>query len=117
MLGQSMEIAQSRIEPDIVVVAPAGRLTQGRETIAFDMAMANLISAGAHKVILDLADVAYVDSAGLGVLLQSASRMKQSGGVLRLANVGTRVMQVIKMTHTDSVLPIDTDVKSSATKF
>ncbi len=112
-----MEITQSRIEPDITVVAPAGRLTLGRETLAFETMFADLISKGAQKVILDLAQLAYVDSAGLGVLLQSASKIKQAGGGLRLSNVGPRVMQVIKMTHTDSVLPIDADVPTSATKF
>ena len=112
-----MEITQSRIEPDITVVAPAGRLTLGRETLAFENMVADLIGKGAQKVILDMTQLAYVDSAGLGVLLQTASKLKQAGGGLRLANVGTRVMQVIKMTHTDSVLPSDADVKTSATQF
>jgi anti-sigma B factor antagonist len=112
-----MEITQSRIEPDITVVAPAGRLTLGRETLAFENMVADLIAKGAQKVILDMTQLAYVDSAGLGVLLQTASKLKQAGGGLRLANVGTRVMQVIKMTHTDSVLPSDVDVKTSATQF
>lgn len=112
-----MEITQSKIEPDITVVAPAGRLTLGRETLAFETTVADLIASGAQKVILDMTQLAYVDSAGLGVLLQTASRIRQAGGGLRLAGVGPRVMQVIKMTHTDSVLPIDADVKTSATKF
>ena len=79
--------------------------------------VADLIAKGAQKVILDMTQLAYVDSAGLGMLLQTASKIKQAGGGLRLANVGTRVMQVIKMTHTDSVLPSDVDVKTSATQF
>ena len=112
-----MEITQKRIEPDVAVVAPVGRLTLGRETHAFEATIADLVAKGERKVVLDLKELAYVDSAGLGVILASASRLKQAGGALRLANVGGRVLQVIKMTHTDSVLPLDADVASAAGKF
>lgn len=112
-----MQITQSRIEPDIDVVALVGRLTLGRETTAFEAAIADLVTRGARKVVLDLTQLDYLDSAGLGVILASASKLKQAGGLLRLAKVGPRVMQVLKLTHTDAVLPLDPDVSTSAAQF
>jgi len=112
-----MEITHKRIEPDVTVLTPVGRLSLGRETQAFDAAVADALAKGERKVVLDLGDVAYVDSAGLGVILSAASRLKQAGGQMRLANVGSRVMQVLKMTRTDSILAIDPDVSAAAGKF
>jgi anti-anti-sigma factor len=112
-----MQITQSRIEPDIDVVALVGRLTLGRETTAFEAAIDALLAKGARKVVLDFSQLDYIDSAGLGVILSAASKLKQAGGSARLAKVGTRVMQVLKLTHTDSVLSLDPDVAASAAQF
>jgi anti-sigma B factor antagonist len=112
-----MEITQRRIEPDVTVMTAGGRLTLGRETQSFEAAVAELLAKGERKLVLDLTDLAYVDSAGLGVLLAAASQIKQSGGDLRVAAVGAKVMQVLKMTRTDSVLSIHPDVATAATKF
>ena len=112
-----MQISQSRIEPDISVVALVGRLTLGRETAAFEAAVAELLAKGERKVVLDLTQLDYVDSAGLGVILAAASKVRQSEGALRLAGVGGRVLHVLKLTHTDSVLSLDPDVRSATANF
>lgn len=112
-----MQINQRKIEPDIAVVEPVGRLTLGRETQAFEALVAGLIAAGERKIVLDLKLMEYLDSAGLGVILASASKARQAGGALRLAGVGGRVMQVLKITRTDAVLSLDADVATAAANF
>jgi anti-sigma B factor antagonist len=114
---QAMQINQTRIEPDVTVIAPVGRLTLGRETQAFESAMTELVTKGERKLVLDLKQLDYIDSAGLGVILASASRAREAEGMVRLANVGTRVMQVLKLTRTDAVLPIDPSVNDSVANF
>jgi anti-sigma B factor antagonist len=112
-----MQINQRKIEPDIAVVEPIGRLTLGRETQAFEALVTGLVTAGERKIVLDLKLLEYLDSAGLGVILSAASKARQAGGALRLASVGTRVMQVFKLTRTDAVLSLDADVAAAVAKF
>lgn len=113
-----MELNHSRIEPGgIAVVAPSGRLTLGREAREFESAVAALIAQGERKLVLDCRELDYIDSAGLGVILASASNAKQAGAELRLANVGSRVMQVFKLTRTDTVLQVTANLETAAASF
>lgn len=112
-----MQINQSRVELDVAVVSVEGRLTLGRETQALEALVADLIAKGERKIVLDLKLLEYLDSAGLGVILASASKAKQAGGAVRLAGVGGRVLQVLKLTRTDAVLSLDADVATAASQF
>ena len=112
-----MQINQSRIDIDVAVVSLVGRLALGRETQAFETLVADLIAKGERKIVLDLTLLEYLDSAGLGVILASASKARQAGGALRLAGVGGRVLQVLKLTRTDAVLSLDADTATAAANF
>ena len=54
-----------------------------------------------------------MDSAGLGVLIQASGIARQQGADLRLCGVPQRVAELITMTRTDALLPMDTDVDAS----
>ena len=75
-----MQITQTKIEPDIVVLALAGRLTLGKEGQAFEAAMEDLIGQGNRKFILNLKELDYLDSAGLGVIIGSVGKVAKVGG-------------------------------------
>jgi anti-sigma B factor antagonist len=72
-------------------------------------------SAGERDLILilDLSNVEYADSSGLGVLLYLDGVAQQAGSKLRLAGVTRRILELFQMTHTDKILIIDRDVASS----
>jgi len=103
--------------PSVAVVRFTGALTLGTSLHAADAQMQKTIKDGAGKVVLDMAGVPYMDSAGLGVLVQTSGLARQQGGELRLCGVSDRVADLIKMTRTDALLPMDSDVDASLAKL
>jgi anti-sigma B factor antagonist len=65
------------------------------------------IDEGATALVVDLSDVAFVDSMGLGVLLGATKRMRAAGGHLRLVVARPEVRRIFEITLLDRVLEID----------
>ena len=99
--------------PGVAVVRFTGALTLGTSLHAVDAQVQKTIKEGAAKVVLDMAGVPYMDSAGLGALVQASGLARQHGGELRLYGVNERVAELIRMTRTDGLLPMDADVEAS----
>jgi anti-sigma B factor antagonist len=99
--------------PGIAVARFTGALTLGTSLHAADAQLQKTIRDGAARIVLDMAGVPYMDSAGLGALVQASGLAKQHGGDLRLCGVSERVAELIKMTRTDALLPMDADVDAS----
>lgn len=97
----------------VAVVRFNGAITLGSSLHAADAQMQKIIREGAAKVVLDMTEVPYMDSAGLGVLVQASGMAKQEGGDLRLCGVSQRVAELIKMTRTEALLPMDADLEAS----
>jgi anti-sigma B factor antagonist len=88
----TIEIRQEE-QGDFRVLALAGRLDT--ETAAdLELALQDLQAAGANKFLIDLADIGYVSSAGLRVLLALAKQLDGGRGVLRLCSLNDAVKQV-----------------------
>lgn len=81
---------------DAVVVAPQGRLDRNTAS-SFEAELVPLADAGDRRLIVDFADVAYISSAGLRVLLMAAKKAKAGGVTFVLAGMCTRVQQVMDM--------------------
>ncbi len=108
-----LQVEIEKPNPGVAVVRFTGALTLGTSLHAADAQLQKAIKDGAAKVVLDMAAVPYMDSAGLGTLVQASGMAKQQGGDLRLCAVSERVAELIKMTRTDSLLPMDADVEAS----
>ena len=80
-----LEIQSKGIEPDILVVAMAGRITMGRECKHLEWTTDSLIREAHRKVVFDLAGVTYINSTGIGIIMMSAGQLKEVGGQLRVA--------------------------------
>lgn len=90
-----------------------GRMTLGMRLREVETKISDLVGQGIHKLILDLSGIEFLDSAGLGVLMILYGNMKVRGGQLRLVAPGARVLEVLKMTHTDAILPIDQNLEAA----
>jgi anti-sigma B factor antagonist len=99
--------------PGVAIVRFMGALTLGTSLHAADTQLQKTITDGSAKVVLNLAEVPYMDSAGLGVLVQASGLANDKGGALRLCGVNERVGSLIKLTRTDGLLPMDADVNAS----
>ena len=104
-----------RPKKDVILAELDGRLIQSDELQALKSELASLASERGMTLILDLSQVAYADSAGLGVMLYVDGVAQQVGSTLRLAGATRRLVDILKMTHTDKVLTLDPDVASSLT--
>ena len=84
---------------DVVIVDVSGKITlgDGGDMILKDK-MQSLSQQGFKKVLLNLGDVSYVDSAGLGEIVQSYATVSKNGGTLKLLNTTKRIKDLLSIT-------------------
>ena len=93
-----MQISERTIG-DVVIVDVAGKVTLGDGgDVALRDKMRSLIQQNHKKVLLNLGEVSYVDSAGLGEIVQSYASMTKNGGKLKLLNVTKRIKDLLSIT-------------------
>ncbi len=89
--------------PGYTVVAGTGRLNMVKAPKLREV-VAEVVAAGHHHVVLDMAGVEFMDSSGLGALVGCLKLARQAGGDLRIADVNDQVRMVLKLTGMDRVL-------------
>ena len=94
-----------RVRNDVVVIEPKGRLTVETEA-DFVGAVRRLLDAGRIRLVLNLADVPYIDSSGLGAIAHTYTSAWRRGGELKLLNVKARNRQVLKVTKLLTVFEV-----------
>jgi anti-sigma B factor antagonist len=75
-----------------------GRIVLGEESNAFREKVKGLLAAGKKKIVLNLAQVGYIDSAGLGTLVATFHSARSQGATLKLTNLGTKFKEVLQVT-------------------
>ena len=95
----SIKITNSEID-GVSVVELDGRIVLGEESNSFREKLKNLVAAGNKKIVLNMANVKYIDSSGLGTLVAAHLSAKTQGASVRLCQLGKKfhdVMQVTKL--------------------
>jgi anti-sigma B factor antagonist len=87
----------------IYVLELSGRLALGDESMGFRTSVEELLSSGASRIVINLERVHYVDSAGLGALIEAHRKTKAKGGRLRICNLGPKFKQALELAR---LLPI-----------
>ena len=101
--------ANTRPVGDVVVVDVAGRITLGEGNVILRELVRELMEQGTRKVVLNLAEVQYVDSSGIGELVKTHTTVRNQGGQLRLSNLNKRINDLLEMTKLSAVFQIDRD--------
>lgn len=73
-----------------------------------------MLKDGSTRLVLDLTDVGFMDSSGLGAIITGLKRARQVGGDLRLAAAGEQVQTVMRLTNLDRVLRPHATVQDAA---
>lgn len=110
-----MTITEDR-RGSVVVLAPAGRLTVETEE-AFTRVVKRVLSAGNEFLVLDLAAVPYIDSCGLGAVVQAYVGACRRGGTMKLANAAGRTWRLLRITHLVTVFGVYDSVEAAARSF
>jgi anti-sigma B factor antagonist len=103
MKGSIMKI-QEEIKGKVLVLKLDGELMGGDELKPFQERIYKSIREGMTRVIVDMAQVKWMNSSGLGVLMAALTSLRSSEGDLKLANVPDRVKRPIQITKLDQVL-------------
>jgi anti-sigma B factor antagonist len=92
-----MKISTRKVE-DVTVMALEGRLVLGEDTEQFRTSMREVIDSGAKKILLNMRNVLYVDSSGVGELVRAYATANSQGGQLKLANLTRRIHDLLNVT-------------------
>ena len=112
-----MQISERTIG-DVVIVDVSGKVTLGDGgDVALRDKMRSLIQQGQKKVLLNLGEVSYVDSAGLGEIVQSYATVKKNGGALKLLNVTKRIKDLLSITKLLTVFDTFDSEAEAVTSF
>lgn len=102
-----------KVEPDITVVQISGRLNLGNNLVGLEVLLKRLIEDGSRKLVVDTAELTYVDSAAIGMLIATNGLMEQAGGKMRLAGAHGAAAKSFEVIHLERLIPMDGDVESS----
>ena len=101
----------------IMIVAPEGDIRIGEGDVAMRETFRRLLDEGHRKFVLDLSNVRYLDSAGLGELVATLKRVREVGGALHICGVNQRVDEAFHVTQLVRVLDIYKDRTEAISAF
>jgi anti-sigma B factor antagonist len=90
----------------VSVVVLDGRIVLGEESNALREKVKSLIADGKKKVVLNMANVTFIDSAGLGTLVAAHHSAKSQGAALKLAHLGSKFQEVLQITKLLTVFDV-----------
>jgi anti-sigma B factor antagonist len=96
----------SREIDGITVLTLEGRIVLGEESNALREQIKSLLAAGKHKIVLNMGQVTYIDSAGLGTLVASHHSARTQGATLKLSNLGKKFQEILQVTKLLTVFEV-----------
>lgn len=90
----------------VSVEAMEGRIVLGEESNALREKVKSLLASGQKKIVLNMDNVTYIDSAGLGTLVASHHSAKTQGAALRLSNLGSKFQEILQVTKLLTVFDV-----------
>jgi anti-sigma B factor antagonist len=89
---------EERAVGDVVVLDLKGKITLGEGDELLKDKVISLVNQGHKKIVLNLADVPYIDSAGLGEVVRTYTTVSRQGGSLKLLNLTKRITDLLSIT-------------------
>ena len=110
----ALEIGEHQVE-GVTVLALKGRITVGEVTPVREK-ITELLAEGRNQIVLDLENVDYIDSTGLGNLVISYTQVKKTGGALKLLHLNKRNVELLALTRLHTIFEVfaqETDAVNS----
>lgn len=101
----------------VTVIKPHGDIRVGQGDVALQKTYQEQLSAGERLFVLDLSDVKFLDSAGLGELVATLKRVRQAGGDLKISSVNQRVSDALHVTQLVKILDVYEDQAAALAAF
>ncbi len=102
---------------DVTVVDVSGRITLGEGSSNLREGIRDMVAKGNKKILLNLADVSYIDSSGIGELVSGYTTVANQGGKLKLLNLTKRVRDLLQITKLYTVFDVFDDEAGAIRSF
>ena len=102
---------------DVTIVDVSGRITLGEGSSSLRDALHSAVEAGNKKILLNLGDVTYIDSSGIGELVAAFTSVSNQGGSLKLLNLTKRVQDLLQITKLYTVFDVHDDENHAVRSF
>jgi len=107
----------SREAEGINVVQLEGRIVLGEESNALREKVKNLLNENRKKIVMNMDNVTYIDSAGLGTLVAAFHSARAQGAALKLSNLGSKFQEVLQVTKLMTVFEVFDNEESAIKSF
>ena len=107
----------SRQVGDVTVIDAAGRITLGDGASSFRDTIRDLAAKGNKKLLLNLAEVSYIDSSGIGEMVSGFTTVTNNGGQLKLLGLSKRVKDLLQITKLYTVFEVFDDETTAIRSF
>jgi anti-sigma B factor antagonist len=111
-----MELS-TREDGRVTVLTVRGDLVIGEAESAFKKTVTRLLEEGKVHLLVDLKEVGFLDSSGLGALVRAMTNSQKEGGETKLLHAGPQVKKLLEMTKLDSVFEIYDDKERAVSSF
>jgi anti-sigma B factor antagonist len=101
----------------VSVIELDGRIVLGEESNSLREALKSLIAEGKKKIVLNMANIKYIDSAGLGTLVAAHLSAKTQGASVRLCHLGNKFHEVLQMTKLLTVFDVYDTEEAAVSSF
>ncbi len=101
----------------VTIVDCSGRITLGEGSVVMRDVVKDLLGKGQKKILLNLGDVNYIDSSGIGELVAAFTTVRNQGGELKLLNLTKKVHDLLQITKLYTVFDVKDDETSAVKAF
>ena len=112
----SMKTSTRQVD-GVTIVDCSGRITLGEGSVILRDTVRDLLAKGNKKILLNLGDVNYIDSSGIGELVSAFTTVKNQGGELKLLNLTKKVKDVLQLTKLYTVFDVYDDEASAIASY
>ena len=109
--------ASSRKVDGVTIVDLSGRITLGEGSVILRDTVKDISGKGEKKILLNLGDVTYIDSSGIGELVSAYTSVRNAGGELKLLNLTKKVHDLLQITKLYTVFDVSDDEASAIAAF
>jgi len=102
---------------DVAVIDFSGKITLGEGSAVVRKMVRELVEAGRKKILLDLSDVDYIDSSGIGEMVAAYTAVRSANGELKLVHLTRRVHDILQITRLFTVFDVQADEASAMRSF
>ncbi|HSE48921.1 MAG TPA: STAS domain-containing protein [Terriglobales bacterium] len=111
-----MKTSTRKVE-NVTIVDLSGRITLGEGSVVLRDTIRDLIGKGDKKILLNLGEVTYIDSSGIGELVSAFTTVRNQGGELKLLNLTKKVHDLLQITKLYTVFDVKDDEATAIQSF